>query len=133
MTDSTNDSQRLDKWLWAARFYKTRVLASEAVAGGKVKVRGERVKAAKAVRVGDEILIQTGPFERHIRVRALSDRRGPAPQTALLFEESAESIAARTELAERMAATKVLYPRGEGRPTKRARRDLIRFKQGYDR
>jgi ribosome-associated heat shock protein Hsp15 len=124
---------RVDKWLWAARFFKTRSLAADAVAGGKAKLNGERVKAAKAVRIGDEVRVQTGPYERIVRVRGLSDRRGPAKDAALLYEESADSKAARETLAAQLAATKVIYPRGEGRPTKKARRDLIRFKKGEDR
>jgi ribosome-associated heat shock protein Hsp15 len=121
---------RIDKWLWAARFYKTRALAAEAVAGGKVKVNGERVKAAKTIRVGDALCVHNGPYEQHVQVRALSEQRGPASQAALLYEESAASKAAREALALQLAATKVIYPRGEGRPTKKARRDMIRFKKG---
>jgi ribosome-associated heat shock protein Hsp15 len=132
VTDITGGTVRIDKWLWAARFFKTRSLAAEAVAGGKVKVNGERVKAAKAVRVGDELSVHIGPYEYLISVRRLSDRRGPAPQAALLYEESAASKAARETLAARLATTRVLHPRGEGRPTKKARRELIRFKKGGD-
>jgi ribosome-associated heat shock protein Hsp15 len=124
---------RIDKWLWAARFFKTRSLAAAAVAGGKVKVNGERVKAAKAIRVNDEVTVQLGHFEHHLSVRNLSDRRGPASEAALLYEESAQSKTTRETLAAQLAATKVVYPRGEGRPTKKARREIIRFKQGSDR
>jgi ribosome-associated heat shock protein Hsp15 len=85
------------------------------------------------VRDNDEVRVQTGPFERIVRVRGLSDRRGPAPEAALLYEESAASKAARETLAAQLSASKVIYPRGEGRPTKKARRDLIRFKKGEDR
>jgi ribosome-associated heat shock protein Hsp15 len=123
---------RLDKWLWAARFSKTRSLAAAAAVGGKIKVGGERVKPAKEIRVGDEVCIRSGPFERTVRVRALSERRGPAPEAALLYEETAESKAAREKMATQLADTKILYPRGAGRPTKRARRDMIRFKKGED-
>jgi ribosome-associated heat shock protein Hsp15 len=130
---SDTNEIRVDKWLWAARFFKTRSLAADAVAGGKAKLNGERVKAAKVVRVGDEVRVQTGPYERIVRVRGLSDRRGPAKDAALLYEESVESKAARETLASQLAATAVIYPRGEGRPTKKARRDLIRFKKGEDR
>jgi ribosome-associated heat shock protein Hsp15 len=126
----SSDTLRIDKWLWAARFFKTRSLAAEAVVGGKVKVNGERVKAAKAVRVDDELRIQVGHFEYVIRVLDLSGRRGPASEAALLYKESAESKAARETLAAQLAATRVLYPRGDGRPTKKARREMIRFKKG---
>lgn len=124
------DSIRIDKWLWAARFFKTRSLAADAVAGGKVKVSGERVKAAKIIRIGDSLSIHVGPYEYLIRVMSLSERRGPASQAVLLYGESAESKTAREKLATQLSATKVMYPRGEGRPTKKARRELIRFKKG---
>ena len=79
MTESDDSKVRLDKWLWAARFYKTRSLAAEAIAGGKVQVNGERVKRAKPLQVGDEVRIRLGPYEHQIVVRELSERRGPAP------------------------------------------------------
>ena len=95
----TEDRTRVDKWLWAARFYKTRSLAAEAVAGGKVQVNGERVKRAKPLQLNDEIRIRQGPYEYQLIVRALSDRRGPASQAAALYEEKPESRAARETLA----------------------------------
>jgi ribosome-associated heat shock protein Hsp15 len=98
---------RLDKWLWAARFFKTRSLAAAAVTGGKVKVNGERVKASKAVRLDDELSIHIGPCEYVARVSGLSGRRGPAPEAALLYAESAQSKAAREKLAVRLAAEKI--------------------------
>src|SRR5918994_6487361 len=90
---------RLDKWLWAARFFKTRALAAEAVEGGKIQVNGDRPKRARPVQVGDELRIRLGPYEHIISVRALSDRRGPATQAAGLYEESAASRSAREALA----------------------------------
>ena len=99
--DSTMDEReddgrvRLDKWLWAARFYKTRGLASEAIAGGKVQVNGDRAKRARAVQPGDEIRIRLGPYEHHVVVRALSARRGPASAAAELYEETPASRAPR--------------------------------------
>src|SRR4051794_39664432 len=96
---SADNNTRIDKWLWAARFFKTRSLAAAAVVGGKVKVNGERVKAAKAIRVDDELTVQLGHFEHQISVRNLSDRRGPASEAALLYEESAQSKTARETLA----------------------------------
>lgn len=84
-TEADDNTLRIDKWLWAARFFKTRALAAEAVAGGKVKVNGERVKAAKAIRRDDALSIHIGPYEYDVRVLALSARRGSAPQAALLI------------------------------------------------
>ena len=120
---------RLDKWLWTARFFKTRALAAEAVAGGKVKLNGERVKAAKAIRPDDALNIHIGPYEYVVRVRALSARRGPAPQAAKLYEESAPSQAARKELATRLAAERRLVTPPKGRPGKKERRQIIQFKK----
>lgn len=124
---------RLDKWLWAARFFKTRSLAAAAVVGGKVKLNGERVKAAKTVRLGDALGIRIGAFEFLVTVRGLSDRRGPASQAALLYEESAASKAARGVLAAQLAVERKIHPQEKGRPSKRARRELIRFKKGEER
>jgi ribosome-associated heat shock protein Hsp15 len=133
MTESAGDTLRIDKWLWAARFFKTRALAAAAVAGGKVKIDGERVKAAKPVRAGDRLSIHVGPYEHLVQVRGVSARRGPAPEAARLYEESDASKAARQALAVQLAAERAAFPRDHGRPTKRARRELIRFKQGHDR
>lgn len=129
----TGGDIRIDKWLWAARFFKTRSLAAEAVSGGKVKLNGERVKSAKSVRVGDEMRIQIGPYEHLISVLGISGRRGPAREATQLYAEHAESKAAREEMARRLAAERVHFTHGDGRPTKRARRDLIRFKHGSNR
>ena len=93
------DKTRVDKWLWAARFFKTRSLAAEAVAGGKVQVNGERVKRAKPLQIGDEIRIRMGPYEHRIMVRQLSSQRGPAARAAELYEETPESVAAREAMA----------------------------------
>jgi ribosome-associated heat shock protein Hsp15 len=128
-TEAADGSVRIDKWLWAARFYKTRALAAEAVAGGKVKVNGERVKAAKALRVSDAVSIHIGPNEYEVRVLALSARRGPASQAALLYEESAASQAARKVLAARLAVERQQVTRSEGRPGKKERRQLIQLKK----
>jgi len=120
---------RLDKWLWAARFFKTRSLATDAVNGGKVELNGQRPKPAKEVKVGDLLRIRVGPFVHAVTVRALSDRRGPASAAALLFEESAESIAARERLREQhRLAPSVQYEEG-GRPTKKDRRTMSAFEE----
>lgn len=121
---------RLDKWLWAARFFKTRSLAAEAVTGGKVTMHGDRVKPARPLQVGDELSIRLGPYEHVVRVRELSARRGPAPVAATLYEETAESLAARTRLAEqlRLSPAPLVYEE-KGRPTKRDRREIDRWRR----
>ncbi len=128
--DDDNDKIRLDKWLWAARFFKTRSLASDAIGGGKISVNGERAKPAKPVKLGDEIRVQLGQFQHVVVVRALSDRRGPASVAQTLYEETAESRAARERLAEqlRMAPPALVYEE-KGRPTKRDRREISRFRK----
>ncbi len=120
------DRVRIDKWLWAARFYKTRSQATEAVDGGKVELNGSRVKPAKEVRIGDEVRVRLGPYEHHVTVRGLSDRRGPASVAQALYDESAESIAAREKLREdhRLAPAMFVYEE-KGRPTKKDRRALV--------
>ena len=132
MAETPVENLRIDKWLWAARFFKTRSLAADAVTGGKVKLNGERVKAAKTIRLDDELSIHVGPYEYLVRVVGLSGKRGPAPEAALLYEESAASKAAREDLAARLSAQRVDDSREKGRPTKRARRQIIRFTKGRD-
>ena len=124
------DSVRIDKWLWAARFFKTRSLATDAVAGGKVEVNGERAKPAKAVKPGDEIRLRLAPYEHILIVRALGERRGPASVAQALYEETPESVAERHRLGEqlRMAPAAFVYEEG-GRPTKKDRRDLSKFRE----
>ena len=128
--DDDDGRVRLDKWLWAARFFKTRSLAAEAVSGGKVTMRGDRVKPARPLQVGDEIAIRLGPYEHVVSVRALSARRGPATVAATLYEETPESLAARTRLAEqlKMAPAALVYEE-KGRPTKRDRRDIEKWRK----
>ena len=119
---------RIDKWLWAARFFKTRSLAADAVGAGKVEVNDERVKPAKLIQLGDTITVRLGPYLHVVRVRGLSERRGPASVAATLYEETAESVAARAKLTEqlRMAPAAFVYEE-KGRPTKRDRRATARF------
>ncbi|HET7457738.1 MAG TPA: S4 domain-containing protein [Gemmatimonadaceae bacterium] len=119
---------RLDKWLWAARFFKTRSLAADAIEGGKVQVNGERVKRAKTLQLGDEVQLRLGPYEHVVVVRQISERRGPASVAQTLYEETAESRAAREKLQEqlRMAPAAFVYEE-RGRPTKKDRRELSRF------
>ena len=127
MTEA-EDRTRVDKWLWAARFYKTRSLAAEAVAGGKVQVNGERVKRAKPLQVGDEVRIRQGPFEHHVVVRELSSQRGPAARALELYEETPVSRAAREALALQLKTLHSAFLAERGRPTKKDRRDIRRFK-----
>lgn len=125
---STDSDSRLDKWLWAARFFKTRALAAEAIEGGKVLVSEERVKRARRVHPGDRLRIRLGPYEHTVTVRALSQRRGPASEAATLYEETPESLAARERLKLEMKANQPLFRRGEGKPSKKDRRDLLKMK-----
>jgi ribosome-associated heat shock protein Hsp15 len=119
---------RIDKWLWAARFFKTRGLAQDAVAGGKVKLNGERVKPAKSIEPGDRLAIRSGEFEWVIEVKALSDRRGPADAARKLYEEDEASRALRiAQVADRRAQASTWGER-KGRPTKRDRRDMNRWR-----
>jgi ribosome-associated heat shock protein Hsp15 len=120
-------SVRLDKWLWAARFFKTRSLAVDAVAGGKVHVNGARVKPARAINVGDQLLIRRGPYEWRLVVRLLETKRGPATQAVLLYEETAESKRQREQLAGELRAQTSPQSRIRGRPSKKQRRDMLRF------
>ena len=119
---------RLDKWLWAARFYKTRGLASDAIAGGKVQVNGDRAKRARPVQPGDELRIRQGPYEHHVVVRALSARRGPASMAAQLYEETSASRAAREAMALQLKSMHAAFVPDKGRPTKKDRRELGRLK-----
>lgn len=121
---------RVDKWLWAARFYKTRALAVAAIEGGKVTMAGERVKPARLLRAGDELRIRLGAFEHIVAVRDLSERRGPAAVAALLYEETAESRANREKLAEQLRLAPAAFVQDKGRPTKRDRRELDRLRDG---
>ena len=122
---------RLDKWLWAARFFKTRSLAVEAIDGGKVRVAGERVKRAKLVQAGDEIAIRMGPYEHTVLVRGLAQRRGSAPEAAMLYEETAASLKERERVAFQLKAAHILFvPDTNERPTKRDRRRLEEFRKG---
>jgi ribosome-associated heat shock protein Hsp15 len=116
---------RLDKWLWAARFYKTRTVAVEAIDAGHISVNGERAKPAKMLKAGDLVVVRRAPFEHAVNVKALSDKRGPAAIAAMLFDETEESRARRTALAAQMKS--MPQPRFKGRPTKKTRRDYERW------
>jgi ribosome-associated heat shock protein Hsp15 len=128
--DHAGERVRLDKWLWAARFFKTRSLATEAVAGGKVQVNGDRAKPAKPLQAGDEVRLRQGPYEYCLLVRALAERRGSAAAAAALYEERAESRAARERVAEQLRLGASAFGFDErARPTKRDRRALDRLRR----
>lgn len=127
MSDAQQEKVRLDKWLWAARFYKTRALAKEAIEGGKVHCRGERCKPSKEPKVGDELVIRAGYDERTVLIEQLSAVRRGAPQAQLLYRETEDSVAAREKAAELRKAG-ALGIQTDGRPTKKQRRQIHRFK-----
>lgn len=127
MSDNQQEKVRLDKWLWAARFYKTRALAKEAIESGKVHCRGERCKPSKEVKVGDELVLRAGYDERIVVIEQLSAVRRGAPQAQLLYRETDESISAREKAAELRKAG-ALGIQTDGRPTKKQRRQIHRFK-----
>jgi len=129
--DDTSSAVRLDKWLWAARFFKTRSLAGDAIEGGHVQVNGDRGKPARALKPGDLLRIQTPGGRFEVRVLVLSDKRGPAAVAQTLYEETPESAAARAQAREEMALAPVLdHPDAVGRPTKKLRRQLSQFRRG---
>jgi ribosome-associated heat shock protein Hsp15 len=122
---TSDDDVRLDKWLWAARFFKTRALAAEAIDKGHVDVNDEKAKRSRAVHAGDRITVRRPPFEQRVVVVALSDQRGPASVAATLYEETAESKARRELTAAQLRAA---GPVADGRPTKRDRREIDRWR-----
>lgn len=123
---------RLDKWLWAARFFKTRALAADAVETGKVEVNGERSKRAKQLQVGDSLRIRLGPYHHIVTVRALSEKRGPASVAATLYEESAEGRRAREAMQLQVKAAQSVPGYDRGRPTKKDRRDIEKLRRRGD-
>lgn len=125
---------RLDKWLWAARFYKTRSLAADEIGKGRISVNGQPAKPSRDVRVGDRLDLRQPQGQRTVIVRGISSMRGPAPVAQALYEETAESIAARAAAAEqrRLAAEPALSI-AQGRPTKRDRREIERSQVDWQR
>ena len=119
---------RLDRWLWAARFFKTRALAAAAVGGGQVEVNGEHAKRAKPLAVGDRLRIRRGPFEYLVVVRAVAEHRGSPAVAAELYEEDAEGRRRRERLAEQLRIAPSLRYEGKGRPTKKERREIERLR-----
>ena len=128
-TPPNTEKIRIDKWLWAARFFKTRTLATQAVENGRVHINQERVKPAKTVVAGDRLTIQLGQYQYEVEVLALSNKRGSAPEAQKLYRETDDSRQRR----ETIAAQLKLQPQPfhfKGRPTKRDRREIERFKKG---
>ena len=127
MTDES-PRVRIDKWLWAARFYKTRALAAEAIDSGRIEVNGDRSKRSRLVQAGDRVRIRIGPYEHLVIVRAVSEKRGSAPVAATLYEEEADSKKARELMAVHMKAMRANTGYESGRPTKKDRRDIEKIK-----
>jgi ribosome-associated heat shock protein Hsp15 len=119
---------RVDKWLWAARFYKTRSLAKAAIEGGKVQIGGQRIKVSREIAVGDSLRVRQGWDERDVIVRALSDQRRGAPEAQALYEETPESLERRSQSAQARKLAGGMVERPRGRPDKRARRQIHRFR-----
>ena len=130
MGDSEANRVRLDKWLWAARFFKTRALAAAAVNGGRVHLCGQRVKASRGVRLDDRYEVRRGFECLEIVVTALSERRGSPADASLLYRETDVSIDRREAEREQRKFAALARPRTEGRPSKRQRRQIHRFKEG---
>lgn len=122
-----SDSVRIDKWLWAARFFKTRSLATDAVDGGKVRLNGERVKPARGVKPGDTLDIDNGSMEWEVVVLGLADKRGSAPAAQALYSETEKSVAERQRKADQRKLFREPSEAIKGRPTKRDRRLLDKF------
>jgi ribosome-associated heat shock protein Hsp15 len=128
MISGEDSKVRLDKWLWAARFYKTRSLAADAIESGKVEVNGDRAKRAKQLQVGDVVKVRLGPYSHIVSVKGLSERRGPASVAAKLYEENAEGRKAREALQLQMKAAQTMNSYERGRPTKKDRRDIEKLR-----
>jgi ribosome-associated heat shock protein Hsp15 len=125
---SDSDRVRLDSWLWAARFFKTRTLAADAIDGGRVDVNGESAKRSKAIRVGDTVRLRQGPYHYTLAVTGLAERRGTAAQAAVLYQEAEESKATRQQVADRLKLQNPIYYDGAGRPTKKQRREIDKWR-----
>ena len=129
--DETPGRVRLDKWLWAARFFKTRSLAAEAIDGGKVDLNGDRAKRSKLVAVGDEVRVRISPYEHVLRVTGIGERRGSAAVAATLYQETPESKSRRETLATQMRDASWDFRYDRGRPDKKERRDIKRFRDKH--
>lgn len=129
MSDSTLTKVRIDKWLWAARFFKTRSLAKQAIEGGKVHIDGQRVKPSKEIESGMVLMIRQGFDQKEIHVLALSEKRGPAKVAETLYHETDESLHKREKLAEERKASAAYTARPDSKPNTRQRRHIHRFKR----
>ena len=124
---------RVDKWLWAARFFKTRSLATDEILKGRIQVNGQEAKPAREIKVGDTLAIRQAPMVRTVVVQGLSQQRGPAPIAQQLYAETSESLLARAQASEqRRLAREPALSIEQGRPTKRQRRDLDQARHGWD-
>lgn len=132
MKDKPTESVRLDKWLWAARFYKTRAVAREMIEGGKVHYNGQRSKPSKLVEVAAELTPRQGNDERTVVILAVSDKRGPATEAQQLYSETAQSVDKREKVALARKLNALSMPHPDRRPDKKERRDLIKFKNSGD-
>lgn len=132
MKEKAPSEVRLDKWLWAARFYKTRALAREMIEGGKVHYNGQRTRPSKNVELNAEIVLRQGNDQRTVIVKGVTDQRRPASEAALLYEETAQSVENREKLALARKMNALTMPHPERRPDKKERRDLMKFKYGDD-
>jgi ribosome-associated heat shock protein Hsp15 len=125
--EENNESIRIDKWLWAARFFKTRSLAADAVTGGKIDVNGARAKPSRIMRLGDKLNIRRGPYESTVVVKGLAKLRGPASEAQLLYEETEESIRRRELTSAQLKLERPPEFHNPGRPSKKDRRAVLRF------
>lgn len=131
MIDSSDVKVRLDKWLWAARFFKTRALAKAAIEGGKVHYEGQRSKVSKVVELGAKLTIRQGFDEKEVVIRGISDQRRGAPEAQKLYEETVESIKARMDESERRRIMKSAMAAPDHRPNKKERRQIHKFKENF--
>jgi len=125
---------RIDKWLWAARFFKTRSIATEAISKNRVRIGGQRIKPSRLALVGDEVTIEKGPYEFHVTILGLNDQRRPAIEAQTLYKETENSFQTRELLRERLRSDSIARVglAGEGRPSKKQRRQIIRFQNQND-
>lgn len=127
--EKTDNEVRLDKWLWAARFYKTRSIAKAMIEGGKVHYNGQRAKVSKAVEIGAMIKLRQGNEEKEVEVLALSDQRRGVPEAQLLYQETEKSVKQREAIAFARKANALSMPHPDRRPNKKERRELVKFKE----
>ncbi|MTD29141.1 ribosome-associated heat shock protein Hsp15 [Erwinia sorbitola] len=132
MKEKPSEGVRLDKWLWAARFYKTRADAREMIEGGKVHYNGQRSKPSKLVEVAAELTLRQGNDQRTVVIEAVSDKRGPATVAQQLYRETEESIVKREKVALARKMNALTMPHPDRRPDKKERRDLMKFKHSGD-